>query len=81
MKHLVVVVVDPKLGPVEGNLRALNDERCPHLIGDVPGEYSCAVHDEEWYCETPCFAHGQIERSPDEPCRLGKYIIERANRD
>jgi hypothetical protein len=82
---MVVIVVDPDLGPVEGNLRGLNfssdlkKERCPHLRGDKPGEYSCAVHDRPWYPETPCFSHGQIERSPDDPCRMGDYILRKQN--
>jgi len=77
-KHSAVVVVDdPDLGPVEGNLIFVPGDGipCKHLTGDTPGEYACAVHDREWYKETPCFAHGQIENSPDDPCRMGKYIL------
>ena len=79
---MVVIVVDPDKGPVEGNLRGLNfsadlkKERCPHLRGDKPGEYSCAVHDREWYPETPCFQHGQMEQSPDDSCRVGEYLLK-----
>ena len=47
------------------------------LVGETPGEYSCAVHAEPWYHETPCFAHGQIEQSPDAPCRMGEYVLNR----
>jgi hypothetical protein len=76
---MVVIVDDPKLGIVEDNLKAVGfngPERCQHLVGDKPGEYSCAVHDEPWYCETPCASHGQIERSPTDECRMGRYILD-----
>lgn len=75
----VVIVVDQKLGPVEGNLKAIDllKEPCPHLRGDEAGKYSCAIHDEPWYEETPCFSHGQIERNENEPCRMGTYIMSR----
>ena len=84
---MVIIVDDPELGPVEGNLRPLNfkpfeeKERCPHLRGDKPGEYSCAVHDKPWYPETPCFSHGQIEQSPDDPCRMGEHILKQEQND
>ena len=73
--HMVVIVKDPKLGPVDGNLEGRSgSERCRHLLGSVP-PYSCAVHDEEWYPETPCARHGQIERHSDEYCRLGNFHL------
>ena len=31
----------------------------------------CAVHNEEWYKETPCFKYTQIESSIDTFCRIG----------
>jgi len=75
--YLVVVVDDPAKGIVDGNLIGLDgSEPCPHLKGDTPGEYACAIHDEPWYPETPCFAHTQIENSPDDPCRTGKYFLD-----
>jgi len=77
----VVIVIDPDKGPVEGNLKAIDclEEKCPHLRGDKPGEFSCAVHDKEWYEETPCFSHGQIERG-NENCRMGEYVIARGGK-
>lgn len=88
--HMVVIVDDPALGPVEDNLIGrMGGDRCKHLRGEKPGEMSCAIHDEPWYHETPCAQHGQIELSPDSPCRLGAYalktgralpIVERAGR-
>ena len=74
----VVIVVDPDKGLTEGNMKAIGlkgPERCPHLQGDKPGEFSCSVHDRRWYKKTPCFAHGQIEQSPDNPCRMGEYLL------
>ena len=69
-KNLCVVIVDdPVEGVVEGNLIVHEGHgiACKHLRGDKPGEYSCTLHEEPWYCEMPCFQHGQIERDPDTP--------------
>jgi len=80
LTSFVVVVDNPDLPPTEDNLKVVGEngpERCPHLRGDKPGEYSCAIHDKPWYEETPCFAHGQIERSPDNECRMGRYLIDK----
>jgi hypothetical protein len=77
-EYLVAIVDDPKKGLQEDNIKAKEDGRCQHLEGDKPGEYSCSVHDESWYEETPCFAHTQIEFS-NSPCRFGKHILERAH--
>ena len=75
---LVTIVVDPDIGPADGNLRSISgyEERCPHLFGDEVGKYSCAVHDRPWYHETPCFSHGQVESSKDEACRMGAYQMK-----
>jgi len=73
----VVIAIDPDRGLEEDNLKAIGtrgSERCPHLVGDTPGEFSCAVHDRPWYPETPCASHSQIEHG-DTPCRMGEYII------
>jgi len=77
IRCFVVIVNDPDKGIVEGNLIAHKglDTKCKHLIGDTPGQYSCAIHDKPWYEDTPCFSHGQIESSPDAPCRMGVHIL------
>ncbi len=73
----VIIVDDPEKGIVEENLIThLGQEKpCKHLRGDMPGEYSCAIHDKVWYEETPCFSYGQIERSEEDDCRMGRYIL------
>lgn len=76
LRCCVVIVDDPDEGPVRSNLKWRDGkERCQHLRGDKAGEYSCAIHDKPWYKETPCFAHGQIEQSPDDECRMGAYLM------
>ena len=80
MNSFVVIVDDPDKGPVEGNLKAIGlhgSERCQHLRGDKPGEFSCAVHGKKWYKKTPCFSHGQIEQSKDAVCRMGEYLLKK----
>ena len=77
-KNFMVGIVDnPALGIREDNLKVHmgNDTPCPHLLGDKPGEYKCALHNEPWYPETPCFAHGQVERE-NSNCRMGAYIMK-----
>ena len=76
-KYLVVIVDDPNKGIEEDNLIAHNgDGPCKHLEGNKPGEYSCKLHNKKWYKETPCYSHGQIEKSPDSECRIGRYILD-----
>lgn len=74
--HYDVIIVDnPDLGIVEDNLKHKpTGVKCQHLIGDNPGEHSCAIHDKEWYNETPCFNHGQQEHG-NTNCRMGEYVI------
>ncbi len=77
-KYLVAVIDDPEKGFVEGNV-IVNEgtgEPCKHLIGDKPGDYSCVVHDRDWYPETPCFDHTQVE-SKNTLCRMGEYILDK----
>ncbi len=74
--YCVVIVDDPEKGVVEGNLKFRDGtEKCQHLRGEKPGEFSCGIHDREWYEETPCFQHGQIERK-NSNCRMGEYILK-----
>jgi hypothetical protein len=73
-----MIIDDPDKGADEDNFAYYDGHnRCKHLVGDKAGEYSCAIHDKEWYSETPCFNYTQIERSPKDKCRIGITIIER----
>ena len=77
-KNLFVIIVDdPQKGIVDGNLieHLGRGVSCKHLKGKNPGEYFCAIHNEEWYKETPCARHGQIEKKIDTPCRMGKFLL------
>lgn len=77
--YIVVTVDDPDKGFVEGNFTTHmpdGDKPCKHLVGDKPGDYSCVIHDRDWYPETPCFSHTQIENG-NTPCRMGEYILSK----
>jgi hypothetical protein len=77
INYAVVILDNPALPLTETNVRFKpGGERCPHLRGDAPGDYSCAVHDHPQYQETPCFDFGQIEKSPEDPCRMGMYVLQ-----
>jgi hypothetical protein len=79
-KHYFVPVIDdPEKGVHQDNIviHEGNGTSCKHLEGAKPGEYSCAVHREPWYEGTPCFDHGQVENSEEDPCRIGVAFIER----
>lgn len=74
---MVIIVDDPAKGIKKNNLIAHEgDGPCKHLEGSKPGKYSCKIHSEPWYKKTPCFSHGQIERSSDDECRMGRYILD-----
>jgi hypothetical protein len=79
----VVIVNDPSKGIREGNLivHEGHGESCKHLCGEEPGKYSCAIHGKKWYKQTPCFSHSQIERKPDENCRMGVFVLKERKRD
>lgn len=75
--YLVPIVDDPDKGIAEDNIigHIGDGTPCKHLKGDTPGEYSCAIHDKDFYCETPCFEHTQIERE-NSNCRMGEHILK-----
>ena len=77
-----IVPDDPKKGLAYENLIANDDGTpCKHLKGDKIGEFSCAVHDEPWYEDTPCAEFGQIEKDPNTLCRLGVREHEKAAKE
>ncbi len=75
-----VVVRDPEREPTEDNLMEIGlqgePERCPHLRGDRPGEYACAVHDKPWYPLTPCAQYQEFPHGHQ--CRMGPIWLEHA---
>lgn len=77
-----MIIKDPS-GPFdESNIASVGaegPERCPHLRGDVPGEYSCFVHEKKWYPETPCFQYQS--HWPERNCPMGEYFIEKFSRE
>lgn len=75
--YCVVILVDPVKGIEEDNLKIHEGkgEPCMHLQGNIPGKYSCAIHDKPIYKETPCHKHGQIE-ARNMRCRLGLYVLK-----
>jgi hypothetical protein len=76
-KLVAVIVIDPDAPEVfaKENLRGINmlEERCPHLRGDKPGEYSCAVHDRTWFSETPCAEYQS--HWPTRVCGMGSFSL------
>jgi len=75
---MVMIVDNPDKPISENNIIAhMGDGPCKHLEGNKPGEYSCKIHSKSWYKDTPCFSHGQIEKSPNDECRLGRYILDK----
>ena len=73
-----MIVDDPSKGIAKDNIIAHwgNGQPCKHLHGDTPGEMTCGIHHFRWYEKTPCFTHGQIERSKDCVCRMGEYQMK-----
>jgi len=74
----VVIVDDPKKGVVESNLIEHKGDGtpCKHLIGNKENGFECAIHNEPWYKQTPCYSHGQIEQDVNDVCRMGEYVKE-----
>jgi hypothetical protein len=78
ISHEVIIVDDPAKGIRKGNLIPKHTgDKCKHLVGVRPGEFSCGIHHYKWYKKTPCAHHGQIEAAPDRPCRLGAYVLSK----
>lgn len=76
----VVVVKDPKKGPIEGNLICVNakgpgNPPCPHLVALPDNTFVCKIHDYPWFAESPCGRHSQIEHGNTE-CRLGRWMLD-----
>lgn len=75
IKYGAVVMKDPSLGIVRGNaVFKPAGEKCMHLKGSSKGEYSCAIHDEQFYRQTPCYYFGQKEPA-DNTCKTGEKVM------
>jgi len=79
----LVIVIHPDFVKEKLNLCELtkeaflfiNGKPCPHLTWD--GDIAiCKIHHYDWYKDTPCYSHGQIEYSINDPCRTGVWIRE-----
>jgi len=78
-----VIVINPKSVREKMRISSLKDsdfmykkggEPCPHLSWNKE-KAVCAIHHYKWYKKLRCFSHGQIERSPSDPCRTGQYLM------
>jgi len=80
---MVVIVDNPERGICPENLTFNEGDGtpCKHLRGGKPGEYWCAIHHYDWYKDTPCYSHGQIEKSPDCVCRMGEHILKKRRKN
>ena len=77
VEYGAVVMVDPSLGIVKGNaIFKPAGEKCLHLKGKVKGEYSCALHEEGFYKQTPCYYFGQTEPA-DAVCKMGERVMSK----
>jgi len=74
-----MIVGDPKLGIREGNIIHHNGlgNPCKHLKQISEFKYKCAIHKYKWYKKTPCYQHGQIERSKNDLCRMGEFVLKK----
>lgn len=71
----VMIMDNPDKGHVPSNIiHKPTGEKCKHLLGDKPGNYSCAIHDHPNYKDTPCDQFAQMEHS-NTNCRMGEYVL------
>lgn len=79
---LTIIIIKPEYVREKLNLNKLPEDAfmvagvggqlCPHLSWD--GDTAvCKIHHFPWYKKTPCYRHGQIERSGNTLCRMGKF--------
>lgn len=83
IKPTIMIVDDPIKGYIHSNMIIkIPGERCKHLIGDKPGKFSCAVHNEPWYKKTICYKYGGKRTggrrlNQDDVCETGKRALEK----
>jgi len=74
IEYGAVVMEDPALGIVRGNaVFKPAGEKCMHLKG-TKGKYSCAIHEEIFYKQTPCYYFGQATPG-DTNCEIGERVM------
>ncbi len=61
---------------MEDDILFIDSTPCPNLSWDGTTAI-CTLHHYKWYKKTPCYSHGQIEQSPEDPCRMGEYLRKR----
>jgi len=76
IQYDVIILINPDKGANDENvIHKKSGEKCPHLIGKGPGDYSCAIHDHPEYLFTPCYQFGQVEQKVTDVCRLGEHVL------
>jgi hypothetical protein len=59
--------------PEEALIFKPDGELCPHLVFEDK-KAICKIHHFDWFKDTPCHQHTQIEQSKDCNCRMGEYL-------
>jgi hypothetical protein len=78
-----MIADDPTKGLASNNIIIkIPGERCKHLIGNKPGEFSCAVHNYPWYKKTMCHKYGGKRtggrriNNKEDICETGKRVMD-----
>jgi len=70
-----MIVDDPSIGILEDNvIYKPCGTSCKHLSYEGL-KAKCAIHNEDWCKETPCFEFTQIE-SKNSNCRMGEFVLK-----
>jgi len=86
--ELSVIIINPDSVRKNLNFDELKDKdvlhkpsgfACPHLIWSLEGKSICSIHHYDWFKQTPCHSHSQIEKSYCSKCRMGEYILAENN--
>jgi len=81
----MVVIIAPEAVKPDLDICSLKDKDfvcldgtkpCPHLSW-ANNEAVCAIHNHDWFQETPCGQFTQeIESSSDSVCRVGEFMLK-----
>jgi Fe-S-cluster containining protein len=61
--------------PEKAFMLKFDGELCPHLAFEDK-KAICKIHHFDWFKDTPCHQHTQIEQSKDCNCRMGEYLLK-----